>query len=348
MPMTEQEPKPSVLGQAGRRGPLVEGDRVQITDPKGRMHTVVLVRGGRFQSSRGILDHDTVLGGPDGQVVSVGEGKTFQILRPLLSDYVLSMPRGAAIIYPKDAAQIIQMADIFPGAHVLESGVGSGALTLSLLSAIGPTGTLQSVEIREDFAAIAEANVDLWFGRRHPAWNLQVQDLHDALEAAQDGTYDRVVLDLLDPWTFAEESARVLVPGGVFCAYVATVPQMSRVVEALRQTLQFTNPQAWDTTNRQWHVEGLAVRPEHRMIAHTGYIITARRLAPGAQPHLRSKHPAPAAEGSTGGWDEDQAWDEENLGLRRISDRKVRRVRRDAEAKQTRWVKDEDEEKTND
>ena len=328
----------SGIGQANRRGPLVPGDRVQITDPKGRMHTVVLIPGGRFQSSRGILNHDDVLGKPDGQVVPAGEGRTFQVIRPLLADYVLSMPRGAAIIYPKDAAQIIQMADIFPGAKVLESGVGSGALALSLLSAIGSEGLLHSVERRRDFAEIAKANVDLWFGQEHPAWTLEVADLKDALEHMEDGTYDRVVLDLLDPWSFSEEAARVLVPGGVFCAYVTTVPQMSRIVESLRETGRFTEPSAWDTTNRQWHVQGLAVRPDHRMIAHTGYLIFARSLAQGAVPLERAKHPAPAAEGSSGGWDEDQAWDEASLGQRRSSDRKVRRVKRDVTAKRDQWI----------
>ena len=328
----------AALGQMRRRGPLAPGDRVQITDPKGRMHTVILIPGGRFQSSRGILEHDEVLGKPDGQVVQVGEGRAFQVIRPLLADYVLSMPRGAAIIYPKDAAQIIAMADIFPGARVLESGVGSGALTLSLLSAIGPEGQLRSVELRPDFAQIAQANVDLWFGVRHRAWTLEVADLGDALDRTDPASYDRVVLDLLDPWSFVDQIAEALVPGGVFCAYVTTVPQMSRVVESLRLTGRFTEPSAWDTTNRQWHVEGLAVRPEHRMIGHTGYLVFARSLAPGTAGLQRTKHPAPAAEGSTGGWEEDQLWDEASLGHRRISDRKVRRVQRDVTAKRDHWV----------
>lgn len=331
------------LGQAGRRGPLQVGDRVQITDPKGRMHTVILVKGGQFQSSRGILRHDEVIGKSDGQVIDAGDGRTFQVIRPLLSDYVLSMPRGAAIIYPKDAAQIIQIGDIFPGARVLESGVGSGALTLSLLSAIGECGELTSVELREDFAQIASANVDLWFGGRHPAWNLEVADLGDALVRMEDASFDRAVLDLLDPWTFVDEIARVLVPGGVFVSYITTVPQMSRVVEALRESGEFSEPQVLDSTNRTWHVQGLAVRPDHRMIGHTGYLVSTRRMAPGTATHDLARHPAPAAEGSTGGWENDQQWDATSLGLRSTSDKKVRRVKRDLQARAETWLGEESE-----
>lgn len=334
----EHATEQSNLGQAGRRGPLREGDRVQITDPKGRMHTVILVKGGQFQSSRGILRHDDVIGAPDGQVVDAGDGRTFRVMRPLLSDYVLSMPRGAAIIYPKDAAQIVQIGDIFPGARVLESGVGSGALTLSLLSAIGPSGQLTSVEIREDFAEIAAANVDLWFGGRHPSWELRVQDLVEALRRIETASYDRVVLDLLDPWSFVDQIARVLEPGGVFVSYITTVPQMSRVVEALRESGEFSEPQAMDSTNRTWHVQGLAVRPDHRMIGHTGYLVSARRMAPGSARHEMAKHPAPAAEGSTGGWETDTEWDAATLGLRSTSDKKVRRVKRDLQARAAQWL----------
>lgn len=313
---------------------------MQITDPKGRMHTVVLVAGGQFQSSRGILRHDDVIGLPDGQVVDVGDGRTFQVVRPLLCDYTLSMPRGAAIIYPKDAAQIVQMGDIFPGARVLEAGVGSGALTMSLLSAIGPGGTLVSVEQRQDFADIAAANVDLWFGTRHPAWDLRVGDLGEVLPSLQTASFDRVVLDLLDPWTFADQVARVLVPGGVFISYVTTVPQLSRVVEAIRESGRFSEPQPWESTNRAWHVQGLAVRPEHRMIGHTGYLVTARAMAPGAATHEVARHPAPAAAGSKGGWEEEREWDASALGLRSTSDKKIRRVKRDVQARADRWVTD--------
>ncbi len=335
---------PSAAGQAGRRGVLEEGERVQITDTKGRMHTITLVRGGQFQTSRGILRHDDVLGKPDGLVIDAGEGRTFQVVRPLLTDYVLSMPRGAAIIYPKDSAQIIAFGDIFPGARVLESGVGSGGLALFLLSAIGERGRLLSVEKRNDFAEIAAANVDLWFGARPPQWDLVIEDLGAALSELDDCSFDRVVLDLLDPWSFTDGVARVLTYGGVLTCYVTTVPQMSRTVEAMRASGQFFEPTVWDSTNHTWHVEGLAVRPDHRMIGHTGYLITARRKLPGGLEHKRSKHPAPAAEGSSGGWSEGQDWSADAIGLRSTSPKKVRRIRRDLDAKLKRLAEPKKEE----
>ena len=188
------------FGQPTRRGPLTEGDRVQVRDPKGRFHQVILVRGGRFQSNRGGFNHDDVIGRPDGQVIITDEGRQFQILRPLQVDYVMSMPRGAAVVYPKDAGVITHMGDIFPGATVVEAGAGSGALSMALLDAVGPQGRLISVERRQDFADIAAANVDLWFGRRHPAWDLRVGDVDAVLWSAEQGSVDRVVLDMLAPW----------------------------------------------------------------------------------------------------------------------------------------------------
>lgn len=326
------------LGPARRRGVLRPGDKVQVTDPKGRLHTITLVEGGRFQTNRGTLDHDRVLGKPDGQVIEVEEGRTFQVLRPLLSDYTLSMPRGAAIIYPKDAAQIVALADIFPGARVLESGVGSGALTCSLLSAVGPEGFVHSVEIREEFAAIATANVDLWFGGRHPAWDLELADLSDAIAHVEPHTYDRVILDLLDPWTYVEQVAQSLVPGGAFISYVATVPQLSRVVEAVRESGRFSSPQSWETLMRSWHVEGLSVRPDHRMIAHTGFLMIARRLASGVEPHQVGSRPAPAAQGKGGEWDEVSGWSEAALGMRVPNGKRLRRLRRDVESRAAAWL----------
>lgn len=330
--------RPMPGGQAGRRGPLAPGDRVQVTDPKGRLHTVTLVEGGRFQTNRGTLNHDDVLGKPDGQIVEVGEGKTFQVLRPLLSDYVLSMPRGAAIIYPKDSGQIIQLADVFPGARVLEAGVGSGGLSLSLLGAVGPNGLLHSVEQREEFAAIAQANVDLWFGGRHGAWELEVGSVGDALALAPPHFYDRIILDLLDPWEFVEGVAQALAPGGVFLSYVATVPQMSRVVEEIRASRQFSNPHSVETLVRSWHVEGLSVRPDHRMVAHTGFLVTARRLAPGSGTHNLVSRPAPHASGKGGQWDEEENWTPQTLGMRSPNAKKLRRLRRDLEGRVSHWL----------
>lgn len=340
LPADRPLPGPTGLGQDRRRGPLREGDRVQVRDPKGRLHTITLVAGGRFQTNRGTLDHDRVIGRPDGQVVRTPEGREFQVLRPLLSDYVMSMPRGATIVYPKDAGTIIARGDIFPGATVVEAGAGSGALSMSLLDAVGESGRLVSVERREEFADIARANVDLWFGRRHPAWDLRVGDLAEVLDAGPRAWADRVVLDMLAPWENLSAVARALVPGGVLTCYIATVTQMSRLVEDLRAAGCFTEPTAWETLEREWHLDGLAVRPEHRMVAHTGFLVTARRLAPGASPQERAHRAAKASDGQPGLWDEEEGWSEDAVGVRASSPKKVRRVRRDVTARAAAWVED--------
>lgn len=272
-------------------GPLGFGDRVQLTGPKGRLNTITLVPGGEFHSHRGMIAHEELVGLPDGSVVVNTQGEEYLALRPLLSDFVMSMPRGAAIVYPKDAAQIVSLADVFPGALVVEAGVGSGALSLHLLRAVGPTGELRSFERREEFAEIARANAEAFSGSVPANWSITVGDLQHELPAAcAPGTVDRVVLDMLAPWECVEVAAEALKPGGVIICYVATVTQLSRVVEELRRSGGFTHPQANETMVRGWHVEGLAVRPDHRMVAHTGFLVTARRLAPGARmPHLKRR-----------------------------------------------------------
>lgn len=275
-----------------RTGPLQAGDQVQLTDPKGRHHTITLEAGKEFHTHKGSFAHDALIGQPEGTVVTSSGGTAYLALRPLLADYVLSMPRGAAVIYPKDSAQIVGMADIFPGARVIEAGVGSGALTMSLLRAIGPEGSLHSYERREEFAAVATKNVERLFGGPHPAWTLTVGDLVESLD---DQEADRVILDMLAPWECVDAVAKVLVPGGVFCSYVATTTQLSRIVETIREHQGFTEPAPWETLLRTWHVEGLAVRPDHRMIGHTGFLVTARRLAPGVVTPLRRRRPAPGA-----------------------------------------------------
>lgn len=259
------------------------------------MSTLTLVEGEIMHTHKGALAHEALLGKPEGSIVTTSMGVEYLALRPLLSDYVLSMPRGATIIYPKDTAQIITMADIFPGARVLEAGVGSGGLTLSLLRAVGDSGTLLSVERREDFAEVARGNVEIFFGAPHPAWLVQIGDFADAAYEQGEGTIDRIVLDMLAPWENIDAAAHALVPGGVLCLYVATVTQMSRVVEDLKEDGRWTEPDAWENTVRGWHLEGLAVRPEHRMVGHTGFLITTRRLAPGVQAPTRHRRPAPGA-----------------------------------------------------
>lgn len=272
-----------------RTGPFVVGDRVQLTDPKGRHYTMILKPGNEFHTHRGAVAHDAVIGQPEGSVVRSSNGDAFLVLRPLLIDYVLSMPRGAQVIYPKDAAQIIHEGDVFPGARVLEAGAGSGALTCSLLRAVGPAGQVISYEVRDDHAEHARRNVATFFGQDPDNWQLIIGDVTGCDLA--EGSVDRAVLDMLAPWDVLDAVARVLVPGGVLIIYVATVTQLSRTVEALREQQCWTEPRAWETLQRGWNVVGLAVRPEHNMRGHTAFLISARRLAPGTvtPPPLRRK-----------------------------------------------------------
>ena len=280
-------------------GPFTVGDRVQLTDAKGRHYTMVLATGGEFHTHRGIIAHDSVIDQPECSVVKSTNGDPFLVLRPLLIDYVLSMPRGAQVIYPKDAAQIVHEGDIFPGARVLEAGAGSGALTCSLLRAVGPGGSVTSYEVREDHAVHAVRNVETFFGERPENWNLVIADLNDydgapgASEATGGGQVDRVVLDMLAPWDVLETVSKALVPGGVLIVYVATVTQLSKTVEALREQQCWTEPRSWESLQRGWDVVGLAVRPQHSMRGHTAFLISARRLAPGAvtpQPLRRKRN----------------------------------------------------------
>jgi len=321
-----------------RTGPFREGDRVQLTGPKGRLNTISLEAGAKFHSHRGTLDHDLIIGQPDASVVTSSDGTEYLAMRPLLTDFVMSMPRGAAIVYPKDAAQIIGLADVFPGATVVEAGVGSGALSLWLLRAIGETGTLRSFERRDDFAAVARSNVSTFLGSEPQNWSVTVGDLQEQLPGAvEPGSVDRVVLDMLAPWETFDIVADALAPGGVVLCYIATVTQLSRVAEAIRATGLFTEPDSSETMIRGWHVEGLAVRPDHRMVAHTGFLLTARRLAPGAVlPALKRR--ASKTEFS----DEDvELWTPGALGERETSDKKLRKTARVARAAAEAATRDE-------
>jgi tRNA (adenine57-N1/adenine58-N1)-methyltransferase len=257
-------------------GPFRAGDRVQLTDPKGRHYTVVLESGVTYHTHRGALDHDKLIGQPEGSVVTSAGGTSYLALRPLLPDYVLSMPRGAQVIYPKDAAQIVMWGDVFPGARVLEAGAGSGALTCSLLRAVSESGSVTSYEVRDDHADHAVRNVEQFFGGAPANWTLHRGDIIE-----HTGEVDRVILDMLSPWEVLPTVAANLIPGGVLVVYVATVTQLSKVTEALREQQFWTEPQAFETLMRPWHVVGLAVRPEHRMVGHTAFLLTARRLAEG-------------------------------------------------------------------
>ncbi|KAD3632809.1 tRNA (adenine-N1)-methyltransferase [Arthrobacter yangruifuii] len=327
---SENQAQPATAAPHGaeiRRGPLRPGERVQLTDEKGRRNTITLTEGGAFHTHRGYLQHDSVIGLPEGSVVSNTAGHQYQILRPLLSDFVLSMPRGAAVVYPKDAAQIVTMADIYPGARVVEAGVGSGALSISLLRAVGDSGSLHSYERREEFAQIARGNVETFFGGPHPAWDITLGDFQDEVVKNQEpGSVDRVVLDMLAPWECTDAVATVLAPGGVWISYVATVTQLSRTAEAIRADGRFTEPDGWESLVRGWHLEGLAVRPDHRMVAHTGFLLTARRLAEGATGLVAKRRAS-----KTNFSEEDlNAWTPAAVGEREVSAHKLRRAARDA------------------
>ena len=335
MSSTPDQTPPAATGADLRRGTFSEGERVQLTDPKGRLHTIILEPGREFHTHRGRLAHDDLIGGPDGSVVRNTAGVEYLALRPLLSDYVMSMPRGAAVVYPKDAGQIVTMADIFPGARVVEAGVGSGALSMRLLRAVGETGHVHSFERREDFADIARGNARAFFGQDHPAWQVTVGDLVEELpNHVEPGSVDRVVLDMLAPWECLDAVADALLPGGVLICYVATATQLSRVAEGVREHGGYTEPEAWESLVRGWHLEGLAVRPQHRMHGHTGFLITTRRLAPGVTPPLRKRRPGKGSVDEDGVPVQDASFGREgeftpeDIGERVPSDKKIRRVRR--------------------
>lgn len=277
-------------------GYFKNGDRVQLTDEKGKMYSFFLQTGNQWHSHRGWINHDDIIGKPEGVVLLSNSGTAYQALRPLLNDYVLSMPRGATIIYPKDSALIVGFADIFPGARVLEAGAGSGALSISLLRAVGETGQLTSYEERDDFLAIAQDNVRNYFGEIPKSWSLKSGRVE---EGKFQGEFDRVIYDMLAPWDVLGTAVEALKPGGVLCCYVATTTQLSRTAEAVKENGHFTEPESFETLLRNWHHEGLAVRPAHSMNAHTGFLLLTRRLADGTKPIRRRRRPAKGAYSET-------------------------------------------------
>lgn len=310
------------------RGPFRYGDRVQLTGPKGKLHTITLRDGGELHTHQGVLLHADIVGQPDGSVVRNTHDHEYLALRPLLRDFVMSMPRGAAIVYPKDAGQIVTQADIFPGAVVVEAGVGSGALSMSLLRAVGESGFLHSFERREEFAEVARANVETFFGGLPEQWEIHFGDLADALPRdITDGTVDRVVLDMLAPWEVLPAVSDALAPGGVVLCYVATATQLSRTSEFLRDMGSFTEPEASETMVRGWNVDGLSVRPDHRMVGHTGFLISARKLAPGAVPPEVKRR---ASKRSYTDHDQ-EVWTPGAVGDREITDKNLRKRIREAE-----------------
>jgi tRNA (adenine57-N1/adenine58-N1)-methyltransferase catalytic subunit len=281
-----------VAMKARGTGPFQAGDRIQLTDEKGKMYSFYLAHGGQWHSHKGWINHDELIGLEEGSNVTSNSGTKYQIMRPLYNDYVLSMPRGATIVYPKDSAIIVGFADIFPGAHVLEAGAGSGSLSIALLRAVGEKGQLVSFEERAEFFENARNNVTNYFGSSPSNWKL----IHSRIQAGSfENQFDRMVLDMLAPWECLEIAERALKPGGVLCCYVATTTQLSKVAEALKESKRFSEPESFETLLRPWHHEGLAVRPMHSMNAHTGFILISRRLSANTEPIRRKRRPSKGA-----------------------------------------------------
>jgi tRNA (adenine57-N1/adenine58-N1)-methyltransferase catalytic subunit len=252
------------------------GDRVLLVDAKQRRHLITLEAGGAFHSHTGIIDHDALLGRSEGVTVRSTMGARLIAVRPTLSEYVLKMPRGAQVIYPKDLGPILIIGDVFPGARILESGVGSGALTSTLLRAIGPHGHLTGYEIRDDFADRARRNIEGFLGPDLPL-DIEVRDVYEGI-ALDD--LDRVMLDLPEPWRVVKHAEAALRPGGILVAYLPTIGQVGRLREALNESA-FGMAETIEVLQRSWHVDGQSIRPDHRMVAHTGFLTHARLLVSG-------------------------------------------------------------------
>ncbi|HZD02897.1 MAG TPA: tRNA (adenine-N1)-methyltransferase [Actinomycetes bacterium] len=257
--------------------PLEPGERVLLQDGKGRRYLVTLQAGATFSTHRGRLAHDQLIGRPEGEVVSTDLGQRLLVLRPTLADWVVKMPRGAQVLYPRTIALMLMAADVRPGMTVLEAGAGSGALSIALLQVLVPGGRLVSFEIRPEFAARARRNVEAWFGKPPEEWDLRCGDVVAGM--GEVGMVDRILLDLLEPWLVVPGAVDALAPGGLLVAFVATVPQVMRTVEALDASAKFGLIETSEAILRPWHVDGLAVRPEHRVVGHTGFLVCARRLS---------------------------------------------------------------------
>ena len=270
--------------------PFQDGEQVLLIDQRGKRHLIFLRKSETFHSDRGWISHDAIIGQPEGTWVRSSMGLRYVALRPTLAEFVLDMPRGAQVIYPKDLAMILFWADVYPGCRVLEAGMGSGALTLALLRAVGPEGRVISYEQRDEFARRALANIHMRSG--------EVTNLTVRLGAVEDGVgdedpVDRVLLDLPEPWKLTPAMARVLRPGGILLSYVPTIIQAQQTAETLGRDRQWALVETFETLFRPWNIEGQSVRPFHRMVAHTGFITVARRVVPeeGAGAPLRVAAP---------------------------------------------------------
>lgn len=272
---------------------LQNGERIHLVDQKGRHYALTLKAGDRYQLSGHKIDHDELIGKPDGSIVVLSGGKSMIALRPTFGEYVLKMPRGAQVLYPKDLALIPMWADVYPGARVFEAGTGSGALTMALLRAVGPRGLVVTYEAREDFARTAMTNIERYMGsvpNLHPFR----KNVYEGIDLLDDGIpYDRLVLDLPEPWRVVSHAVHVLRSGGIYLSFVPTVPQVQQTVEALERTTQFGMIETFETLLRTWSIQGRSVRPDHRMVAHSGFLTVARKVEAGFFPSGRATKPEP-------------------------------------------------------
>ena len=260
---------------------LANGERIHLVDQKGRHYALTLKAGEIYQFSGQTIAHDALIGRPDATMVTLSRGKKMLAIRPTLGDYVLKMPRGAQVLYPKDLALIPMWADVYPGARVFEAGTGSGALTMALLRAVGLRGLVVTYDVRDDFARTALLNIERYMG---PVSNLVSlrKNAYEGIELLDDGIpFDRVVLDLPEPWQVIPHAASALRSGGIYVSFVPTVPQVMQTVEALERTAVFAMVETFETLLRTWSVQGRSVRPDHRMVAHSGFITVARKVEPG-------------------------------------------------------------------
>jgi len=267
------------------------GERIHLVDKKGRQYALTLKAGDLYQLSGHKIAHDDLIGKPDGSLVMLSGHKTMLALKPTLGEYVLKMPRGAQVLYPKDLALIPMWADVYPGARVFEAGTGSGALTMALLRAVGPRGLVVTYEARDDFARTAMMNIERYMG---PVPNLipLCRNVYEGISLLDDGLpFDRFVLDLPEPWQVVPYASQVLRSGGIYLSFVPTVPQVVQTVEALERATVFGMIETFETLLRTWSIQGRSIRPDHRMVAHSGFITVGRKIESGLWPAAQVVEP---------------------------------------------------------
>ncbi len=248
------------------------GERALLLDTKSRRYLVTLTVAGEFHTHAGYVHHDDLIGQPEGTSVRSSGGARYLAVRPTLSDFVLKMPRGAQVIYPKDLGPILMLADVFPGARILEAGVGSGALSMTLLRA---GAEVVGYELRSDFSEKAQSNVAAFLGADGLSrYRVEERDVYEGIDEVD---LDRVVLDLPEPWRVVKHAETALHAGGILVSYLPTIGQVAQLREELAQT-RFGMTETIEVLQRSWHVEGPSVRPDHRMVAHTGFLTASRLL----------------------------------------------------------------------